>query len=122
MSRWALESYTKGNVGKALLLYSRMAEQGYEVAQSNAAWILDKYGARSMCIGESGFCTDSERHERAHSLWWLASEQGNDYADLRIGRASYDGPVRFSIIWCFEACYAMGFSFIYLLIIIIIIL
>ena len=63
--RWALESYLKGDVGKALLLYSRMAELGYEVAQSNAAWILDKYGEQSMCMGESEFCTDTERHLRA---------------------------------------------------------
>ncbi|KAF3437154.1 hypothetical protein FNV43_RR19907 [Rhamnella rubrinervis] len=88
LSRWALESYMKGNVGKALFLYSRMAELGYEVAQSNAAWILDKYGKQSMCIGESGFCTDTERHERAYSLWRLASKQGNDYADLQIGQGT----------------------------------
>ncbi|KAI9086031.1 hypothetical protein K1719_032108 [Acacia pycnantha] len=42
LSRLALESYLKGDVGKAFMLYSRMAEMGYEVAQSNAAWILDK--------------------------------------------------------------------------------
>ncbi|GMH14097.1 hypothetical protein Nepgr_015938 [Nepenthes gracilis] len=89
LSRWALESYLKGDVGKALLLYSRMAELGYEVAQSNAAWILDKYGERSMCMGESGFCTDAERHQRAHSLWWQASEQGNEHAALLIGDAYY---------------------------------
>ncbi|XWS37568.1 hypothetical protein CRYUN_Cryun19dG0054900 [Craigia yunnanensis] len=77
LSRSALESYLKGDVGKAFLLYSRMAELGYEIAQSNAAWILDKYGERSMCMGESGLCTDAERHQRAHSLWWLSSEQGN---------------------------------------------
>ncbi|KAJ6818107.1 putative ERAD-associated E3 ubiquitin-protein ligase component HRD3 [Iris pallida] len=91
LSRWALESYLKGDVGKALLLYSRMAELGYEVAQSNAAWILDKYGEESMCIGESGFCTDTERHLRAHSLWWQASEQGNEHAALLIGDAYYYG-------------------------------
>ncbi|XP_010540030.1 PREDICTED: ERAD-associated E3 ubiquitin-protein ligase component HRD3A-like [Tarenaya hassleriana] len=91
MSRWALKSYLKGDVGKALLLYSRMAELGYEVAQSNAAWILDKYGERSMCIGETGFCTDKERHERAHTLWWRASEQGNEHAALLIGDAYYYG-------------------------------
>ncbi|GKA20519.1 hypothetical protein Tco_0700508 [Tanacetum coccineum] len=36
----------------------------YEVAQSNAAWILDKFGEESMCMGESdsGLCIDSERH------------------------------------------------------------
>ncbi|XP_039124208.1 ERAD-associated E3 ubiquitin-protein ligase component HRD3 [Dioscorea cayenensis subsp. rotundata] len=91
LSRWALEAYLKGDVGKALLLYSRMAELGYEVAQSNAAWILDRYGEHSMCIGESGFCTDQERHLRAHALWWQASEQGNEHAALLIGDAYYYG-------------------------------
>ncbi|PIA32738.1 hypothetical protein AQUCO_04400144v1 [Aquilegia coerulea] len=91
LSRWALESYLKGEVGKAFILYSRMAELGYEIAQSNAAWILDKYGERSMCMGESGFCTDTERHQRAHSLWWHASEQGNEHASLLIGDAYYYG-------------------------------
>lgn len=37
LMRQALEFYTKGQVGKALLLYSRTAELGYEVGQSNAA-------------------------------------------------------------------------------------
>lgn len=106
MSRWALESYLKGNVGKASLLYSRMAELGYEIAQSNAAWILDKYAEHSMCVGESGFCTDSERHQRAHSLWWEASEQGNEHAALLIGDAYYYGRVcdvfhNFDAFWCF---------------------
>ncbi|KAK6148147.1 hypothetical protein DH2020_019059 [Rehmannia glutinosa] len=91
LSRWALESYLKGDIGKAFLLYSRMAEIGYEVAQSNAAWILDKYGERSMCMGESGLCTDAERHQRAHALWWKASEQGNEHAALLIGDAYYYG-------------------------------
>ncbi|XP_059640930.1 ERAD-associated E3 ubiquitin-protein ligase component HRD3A [Cornus florida] len=91
LSRWALESYLKGDLGKAFFLYSRMAELGYEVAQSNAAWILDKYAEHSMCMGESGFCTDVERHQRAHSLWWQASEQGNEHAALLIGDAYYYG-------------------------------
>lgn len=91
LSRWALESYLKGDVGKSLFLYSRMSELGYEVAQSNAAWILDKYGERSMCIEETGFCTDAERHQRARSLWWQASEQGNEHAALLIGDAYYYG-------------------------------
>ncbi|CAD5317106.1 unnamed protein product [Arabidopsis thaliana] len=91
LSRWALEAYLKGDVGKAFIFYSRMSELGYEVAQSNAAWILDKYGERSMCMGVSGFCTDKERHDRAHSLWWRASEQGNEHAALLIGDAYYYG-------------------------------
>ncbi|AAG12779.1 hypothetical protein; 26401-23451 [Arabidopsis thaliana] len=91
LSRWALEAYLKGDVGKAFILYSRMSELGYEVAQSNAAWIVDKYGERSMCMGVYGFCTDKERHDRAHSLWWRASEQGNEHAALLIGDAYYYG-------------------------------
>uniref|UniRef100_A0ACD5TWV9 Uncharacterized protein n=1 Tax=Avena sativa TaxID=4498 RepID=A0ACD5TWV9_AVESA len=91
LSRWALESYLKGDIGKALLLYSRMADLGYEVAQSNAAWILDRYGEEHICMGESGFCTDTERHLRAHALWWQASEQGNEHAALLIGDAYYYG-------------------------------
>ncbi|KAJ9162526.1 hypothetical protein P3X46_022291 [Hevea brasiliensis] len=91
LSRWALESYLKGDVGKAFLLYSRMAELGYEIAQSNAAWILDKYEEHSMCMGESGFCTDTQRHQRAFSFWWQASKQGNEHAALRIGDAYYYG-------------------------------
>ncbi|KAM3268808.1 ERAD-associated E3 ubiquitin-protein ligase component HRD3A [Capsicum chacoense] len=91
LSRWALESYLRGDVGRAFLLYSRMAELGYEIAQSNAAWILDKYGERSMCLGESGICSDEERHQRSHALWWQASEQGNEHAALLIGDAYYYG-------------------------------
>ncbi|PSR84682.1 ERAD-associated E3 ubiquitin-protein ligase component HRD3A like [Actinidia chinensis var. chinensis] len=91
LSRWAVESYLKGDVGKALLLYSRMAELGYEVAQSNAAWILDKYGERSMCMAESGLCTNAGRHQRAYSLWWQASKQGDEYAASLINGANYEG-------------------------------
>ena len=97
MSSWALDSYLKGDVGKAFLLYSRMAELGYEVAQSNAAWILDKYGEHSMCIGESGFCTVAERFQRVKSLWWQASEQGNEHGALMIGDAYYYGRVCVSL-------------------------
>ena len=43
-----------------MLLYSRVVELGYEVAQSNAAWILDKFGEYDIFIGKSGFCSDVE--------------------------------------------------------------
>lgn len=49
-----------------------------------------------MCMGESGgFCSNTERHLRAHSLWWQASEQGNEHAALLIGDAYYYGRVSF---------------------------
>uniref|UniRef100_A0A7I4C8R2 ERAD-associated E3 ubiquitin-protein ligase component HRD3A n=2 Tax=Physcomitrium patens TaxID=3218 RepID=A0A7I4C8R2_PHYPA len=90
LMRQALEFYIKGNVGKALLLYSRTAELGYEVGQSNAAWLLEKYRGR-ICIGSSGICTTEERHERAHNLWRHSSEQGNEHASLLLGDAYYYG-------------------------------
>ena len=96
--RWELESYLKGQTARALLLYSRVAELGYEVAQSNAAWILDKFGEYDICIGKSGFCSDVERHQRAHTLWRHASEQGNEHATLLIGDAYYYGRVSFSFL------------------------
>lgn len=94
--RQALEFYIKGNVGKALLLYSRTAELGYEVGQSNAAWLLEKYRGR-IFIGSSGICTTEERHERAHNLWRHSSEQGNEHASLLLGDAYYYGRVCFQL-------------------------
>eukprot|EP00271_Cylindrocystis_brebissonii_P006534 TRINITY_DN19309_c0_g1_i1.p1 TRINITY_DN19309_c0_g1~~TRINITY_DN19309_c0_g1_i1.p1 ORF type:complete len:740 (-),score=130.61 TRINITY_DN19309_c0_g1_i1:357-2576(-) len=90
--RWAHSRYMEGDVGTALLLYSRAAELGYEVAQSNAAWLLDKYRGESGCVGPSGGkCSEYERHERAHRLWRHASEQGNVQAALLIGDAYFYG-------------------------------
>ncbi|KAL5223393.1 hypothetical protein ABZP36_028106 [Zizania latifolia] len=47
------------------------------------------YGEGSNCIGETSFCTDMERHLRAHALWWQEYEQGNEHAALLIGDAYY---------------------------------
>lgn len=38
----AYDAYKKGDVKTALLKYYFLAELGYEVAQSNVAYILDK--------------------------------------------------------------------------------
>jgi SEL1 protein len=90
---WALECYLKGQIGKALLLYLRAAELGYEAAQSNAAWILEKYHSEGICLGKAGLCTDVERHQLAHTLWRYAAEQGNEHAALLIGDAYFYGRV-----------------------------
>ena len=37
----AHEAYRAGNIDTALLKYAMLAELGYEVAQSNVAYILD---------------------------------------------------------------------------------
>lgn len=98
LMRQALEFYTKGQVGKALLLYSRSAELGYEVGQSNAAWMLEKF--HSICIGSHGVCTTEERHQRSHNLWRHASEQGNEHASLLLGDAYYYGRVCNILPYC----------------------
>ncbi|KAG0601960.1 hypothetical protein M758_11G151000 [Ceratodon purpureus] len=97
LMRQALDFYIKGHVGKALLLYSRTAELGYEVGQSNAAWLLEKYRG-GICLGSSGVCTTEERHQRAHNLWRHASEQGNEHASLLLGDAYYYGRVCVQLI------------------------
>ncbi|KAG0607065.1 hypothetical protein M758_8G000400 [Ceratodon purpureus] len=91
LMKWALECYMKGQIGKSLLLYSRAAELGYEAAQSNAAWILERYYNEGVCIGQAGMCSDVERHRRAHTFWRYASEQGNEHASLLIGYAYFYG-------------------------------
>lgn len=88
LSRWALGSYSKDYVGTALFLYSKMAELGYEVAQSNAAWILDMYVKQSMCMGKYELCTDAKRHQRAHSLWWPRKHRCNQDCHTRIGHSA----------------------------------
>eukprot|EP00958_Prasinococcus_capsulatus_P028744 scaffold7207_cov520-Prasinococcus_capsulatus_cf.AAC.16 len=40
--RWAHEHYMNGNAEASLIIYLKAAMLGYEVAQSNAAWLLDQ--------------------------------------------------------------------------------
>jgi SEL1 protein len=54
---------------------------------------LERYRNEGVCIGQSGICTDAERHQRAHTFWRYASEQGNEHAALLIGDAYYYGRV-----------------------------
>nr|GEV27814.1 ERAD-associated E3 ubiquitin-protein ligase component HRD3A-like [Tanacetum cinerariifolium] len=67
---------------EATSLYKLVAERGAWISLSR--WALESYYLK-------GLCTDSERHQRAHSLWWQASEQGNKHATLLIGDAYYYG-------------------------------
>nr|GEV57631.1 ERAD-associated E3 ubiquitin-protein ligase component HRD3A [Tanacetum cinerariifolium] len=46
---------------------------------------------RGIIENARGLCTDSERHQRVHSLWWQDFEQGNKHAALLIGDAYYYG-------------------------------
>ena len=40
----AYNFYQQGDIEGAILMYVRLAEIGYEVAQSNAAYLLEKWG------------------------------------------------------------------------------
>ena len=46
----AHEAYRAGNIDTALLKYAMLAELGYEVAQSNVAYILDHGKFVQSCI------------------------------------------------------------------------
>lgn len=48
--------YKEGNINGALILYTILAELGYEVAQSNVAYILDQ-GKR---ITPPCYCNDTD--------------------------------------------------------------
>nr|GEV32530.1 hypothetical protein [Tanacetum cinerariifolium] len=67
---------------EATSLYKLVAERGTWISLSR--WALESYYLKGLCI-------DSERHQRAHSLWWQASEQGNKHVALLIGDAYYYG-------------------------------
>lgn len=49
----AHEAYRAGNIDTALLKYAMLAELGYEVAQSNVAYILDHGEIVQPCINFS---------------------------------------------------------------------
>jgi len=49
----AHEAYRAGNIDTALLKYAMLAELGYEVAQSNVAYILDHGEFVQPCINFS---------------------------------------------------------------------
>ena len=63
----AHSKYWAGDRTQALVIYLLLAEMGYEVAQSNAAFILDEAGFDAM--------TDDERLRRALVYWGRAATQ-----------------------------------------------
>lgn len=70
----AYNSYKDGDYNAAVIQYLLLAEQGYEVAQSNAAFILDQREA--TIVGEN------ETYPRALLHWNRAASQGYTVAKL----------------------------------------
>ncbi len=77
-------AYKSRSYEKALVNYMKAAETGLEVAQSNAAYVLEN--ARDWWDGD-----DEQRQRRAIHYHRLAADQGNVRSLLRIGDAYYFG-------------------------------
>lgn len=75
--------YREGRINEAFVNYALLAEMGYEVAQSNAAFILDK--------GETTILSEEEGLVRALALWARAAAQGYSAAQVKLGDAHYYG-------------------------------
>ncbi|KAI8424794.1 hypothetical protein MSG28_006726 [Choristoneura fumiferana] len=67
----------------SLLQYLSLAERGYELAQSNAAFLLD--------AGEVSLYSEPERYRRALQLWGRAAAQGYSAARVKLGDYHYYG-------------------------------
>lgn len=70
----AHSDYRDGRVDEAFTSYALLAEMGYEVAQSNAAFILDRV--------EASILNEEESLVRALSLWTRAAAQGYSAAQV----------------------------------------
>lgn len=79
----AYQDYKEGRVNEALVKYTLLAELGYEVAQSNTAFILDR--------GEGDIFSKNETFARALLYWNRAAVQGYSVARVKLGDYHYYG-------------------------------
>ncbi|KAK3093184.1 hypothetical protein FSP39_012366 [Pinctada imbricata] len=79
----AYNLFKEGNINQALLKYTFLAELGYEVAQSNVAYLLDQ--------GDVGLFEEREVFERALLHWSRAAAQGSTIARVKMGDYHYYG-------------------------------
>ncbi|XP_050809210.1 protein sel-1 homolog 1 isoform X2 [Gopherus flavomarginatus] len=79
----AYNGYKDGDSNAAVVQYLLLAEQGYEVAQSNAAFILDQKEA--SIVGEN------ETYPQALLHWNRAASQGYTVARIKLGDYHFYG-------------------------------
>ncbi|KAM9778958.1 protein sel-1 homolog 1 [Syngnathus typhle] len=79
----AYASFKEGDSDAALVQYLLLSEQGYEVAQSNVAFILDQKGAKIF--------NDNETYPRALLHWTRAAAQGYTVARIKLGDYHFYG-------------------------------
>jgi len=83
----ASRAFSSGFFLRALSLYLRAAEAGSELAQSNAAWMLDSgYAPSDYCGLDSHPC-----EKEALRLYQNAARQGRSEAALKVGDFHYYG-------------------------------
>ena len=89
----AHSDYRRGRYDEALVKYLLLAELGYEVAQSNVAFMLDRKETEQMFDPSS-----DDLWRRALVFWTRAATQGYSQARVRLGDYYYYGhgtPVDF---------------------------
>uniref|UniRef100_A0A8B9HFG8 SEL1L adaptor subunit of ERAD E3 ubiquitin ligase n=1 Tax=Astyanax mexicanus TaxID=7994 RepID=A0A8B9HFG8_ASTMX len=79
----AYGSFKDGDMDSALVQYLLLAEQGYEVAQSNVAFILDQK--------QSQIFSENETYPRALLHWTRAAAQGYTVARIKLGDYHFYG-------------------------------
>uniref|UniRef100_A0A8D3DAA9 Fibronectin type-II domain-containing protein n=1 Tax=Scophthalmus maximus TaxID=52904 RepID=A0A8D3DAA9_SCOMX len=79
----AYASFKEGEADAALVQYLLLAEQGYEVAQSNVAFVLDQKGAKIF--------SENETYPRALLHWTRAAAQGYTVARIKLGDYHFYG-------------------------------
>lgn len=79
----AHNAYKDGRLTEAFIKYSFMAELGYEVAQNNAAFILDRQ--------EFELFQKNESLSRALMYWSRSATQGSSIARVKLGDYYYYG-------------------------------
>lgn len=83
MFQEAHNAYKENDIERALIKYTFLAELGYEVAQSNVAYILDQV--------QTSIFTKSDTDKRALVYWNRAAAQGYNIARLKLGDYYYYG-------------------------------
>lgn len=79
----AHNDYRDGRYNEAFVQYALLSELGYEVAQSNAAFMLDRGEAPMLSVGDS--------YLRALLYWGRAAAQGFSVAQVKLGDYYYYG-------------------------------
>jgi SEL1 protein len=96
--------YMNKHIESARLNYLRLAQQGHDLSQLNAAWLFERYlpqqsssliksdtSTTEMPFSLHHNLTQNDHYRKALALYALAAEQGNGYAALKQGDYYYYG-------------------------------